>query len=471
MMAGKRLISCILFFLIAFSFSSYAQLYDFEGSADAYRSTAYGEDTIFVFFSGNENKEMAAAHSTDDTSDFLWKRFNRESKEFDTLLVHQDTTLSKIWLDSLYSRGDLFRPAEGLRVEILNDNDSLEAYNAWVIMDTIPDFGEIRIEENTCNTLWLAVDTFTLNNYTYYDLSDSPPRNLILSNNRNVRWEASEDVDIHSPNTLYSGYGDRLIGKIGNVPVMPYQDSDYTLTVSNVFENSRSKTIDNVEAKAVQAEFDVKKILDDGQVVDYNKREVNEALLDVTFENNSKNASDYDWVGFNDSLNILRGRDSILWSSEDQIPSETEIESYTPGKYPVRLTVNNEHCMDSTTFYHIEVDSSRIDTTTIPNVFTPDNNGINDYFVMPKKSNVTGGRRGVVSMKWIEVSVFNRSGELVYRFDGKPEDWQGWDGKVRNSNRDAAEGTYIYVIKGRGYDGVMHEDRQYSGFLYLFREN
>jgi hypothetical protein len=27
------------------------------------------------------------------------------------------------------------------------------------------------------------------------------------------------------------------------------------------------------------------------------------------------------------------------------------------------------------------------------------------------------------------------------------------------------------VIKGRGYDGVMHENKQYSGFLYLFREN
>jgi hypothetical protein len=68
------------------------------------------------------------------------------------------------------------------------------------------------------------------------------------------------------------------------------------------------------------------------------------------------------------------------------------------------------------------------------------------------------------------VTIFNRSGQLVYRYGGDPMQWEGWRGKVRNSNRDAAEGVYLYVIKGRGYDGVMHENKQYSGFLYLFRE-
>lgn len=460
--------------MLLVSSTSYSQLYDFKGSADAHRSTGYGEDTIFVFFSGNEQKVMAASHTTEDTSNFLWKRFNRNTKTFDSLLVHEDTTLSRIWLDSLYSGNHLKYATEGLRVEILNDEDSLETYNTWVILDTIPDFGEIRIEQNNCESMWLSVDRFELKDYKYYTLSDmsyDAIDSIYISNNRDVEWESSADVEIYSPSILYSGYEGRFIGRIGNPPIMPYKDSDYTLTVSNVFGNSRSATITDVKAKAVKAEFDVKKIQDNGPVVDYNKRDVNEALLNVTFENNSKNSDYYDWVGFNDSLNILRGRDSILWQSDAEVP-ETEVEPYTPGEYPVRLTVHNDYnCYDSTTFYHIEVDSSRIDTATIPNVFTPDNNGINDYFVLPKKSNVTGGRRGVVSMKWIEVSVFNRSGELVYRFDGNPEDWEGWDGKVRNGNRDAAEGVYIYVIKGRGYDGVMHENKQYSGFLYLFREN
>ena len=471
MMRNKTL-PLLIFFLLLISSASYSQLYDFKGSADARRSTGYGADTILVFFSENQEKIVAASHTTGDTSDFLWKRFNKNTKEFDSLLVHEDTTLSRIWLDSLYSDNQLTQATEGLRVEILSDEDSLETFNAWVIMDTIPDFGDIEVEQNNCNTMWFSVDYFELENYTYYNLADSPYVEMRIFNNRNVEWEATEDVQIYSPTTLYSGYQDRLIGRIGNTPIMPYQDSDYTLTVSNVFGNERSATIDDVTAMAVKSEFDVKKILDDGTIADYNENEVNEALLNVTFENNSKNAQYYDWVGFNDSLNILRGRDSILWSSQEVVPPETEVEPYTPGEYPVRLTVSNDYnCYDSTTFYHIEVDSSRIDTATIPNVFTPDNNGINDYFVLPKKSNVTSGRRGVVSMKWIQVSVFNRSGELVYRFDGNPEEWDGWDGKVRNSNRDAAEGVYIYVIKGRGYDGVMHENKQYSGFLYLFREN
>ncbi|MCF8335232.1 MAG: gliding motility-associated C-terminal domain-containing protein [Bacteroidales bacterium] len=471
MMSSKSLPLLIFFLLSLVSVTSYSQLYDFKGSADHRRSTDYGEDTIIVFFSDNERKVMAASHTTEDTSNFLWKRFNRDTQEFDSLLIHKDTTLSRIHLDSLYSRNDLKHATEGMRVEILSDEDSLELFNAWVILDTMPDFGEMEIAQNNCESIWLSVDQFELENYEYYNLADSPYVSTRIYNNRNVTWESSEDVDIFDPETLYN-YGDRFIGKIGTPLGMPYKDSDYTLTVRNVFGNSRSKTIEGVEAKAVKAEFDVKKILNDGSVVDYNKNEVNEALLDVTFENKSKNAQYYDWVGFNDSLNILRGRDSILWSSEEEIPLTTEVEPYKPGKYPVRLTVSNDYgCYDSTTFYHIEADSSRIDTTQIPNVFTPNDDGKNDYFVLPKKSNITGGKRGVVSMKWIEVSVFNRSGELVYRFNGDPENWKGWNGKVRNSNRDAAEGVYIYVIKGRGYDGVMHEDRQYSGFLYLFREN
>lgn len=473
MMNQKQLTLLIFFTLLVLSIPSFSQIYDYNGSADAYRSTGYGEDTIFIFFAQNEDKTIASRHSTQDTSDFYWKRFNKETKSWDSLLVQKQASYSTLNMDSLYSRNLLDQSVEGLRAEILSQNDSLEVYNAWVVMDTMPDFGQIRVEENSCNNMTLYIQNPEFQSYEYYNLADTPVVSMTLRNERTdlrVKWEASADVEIFAPETPYFS-GQVIKGRIGTPFGMPYKDSYYYLTLNNAFGNTwKDTTSEEIVAKAVKADFNVQKIMDDGPVK-YSENEINEALLQVSFENKSQNADYYDWVGFNDSLNILRGRDSILWTSTEEIPMESEIEPYTPGKYPVRLTVSNDYgCVDSTTFYHIKVDSSNIDTTLIPNVFTPDGDNRNDYFVLPKKSNISGeGKRGVISMKWIEVTIINRSGQLVYRFEGNPDDWEGWDGKVRNSSRDAAEGVYLYVIKGKGYDGVMHEDKMYSGFLYLFR--
>mgnify|MGYP001117292121 CR=1 FL=1 len=470
----KILSSAVLFIILSLgAHSAFGQLYDFNGNADHYESTAYGADTLFVFYSTNADKVLAARHSSQDTSDFFWQRFNKDTKQFDSLLVHATSDYSQIALDSLYEQGMLEDAVEGLRVEVVSDQGSREVYNAWVVVDTLD---KIHLAEyrNTCDQIKLEVQNLRLQDYRYYDLSALPAdTNVIVIENdiTYFQWDATADVSIYWEDTpLYEG--DRVIGYIGSPFEMPYQESDYILELGNIFDNRVLDTIEDVPAKAVRADFTIDKLTPEGALVDYNPSEINEALLQVLFENQSKNANQYDWTGLNDSINILRGRDSILWQSSDETPAEADIPPYKPGKYPVRLSVSNDFgCADSNTYYHIRVDSSRIDSSLIPNVFTPDGNGLNDVFVLPKASNLSGsGRRGIVSMKWIEVSVFNRNGELVYRYDGDPFEWEGWRGKVRNSNRDAAEGIYLYVIKGRGYDGVMHENKQYSGFLYLFRQ-
>jgi len=454
-------------------YSSHAQLYDYQGQADQSATAAYGEDGLFVFHSTNSDKVMAATHSSSDTASFVWQRFNTTTLQFDSLFTHTGTAVSRVRLDSLYESGRLQQAVEGLRVEVETSAGGPEEYTAWVVLDTLNDFS-LDEYRNTCNQIKLEVKGLSLRDYSYYDLSALPGDTSLITLDNEIsrfQWNASESVDIYWPDApLYEG--DRLLGYIGSPFQMPYQTSDYYLTIENAFGNSVADTIYDVEAKAVLADFAVKKLTPEGAVVNYNEDAINEALLQILVENRSKNATGYRWVGFNDSLNILRGRDSLLWSYEGETPAEGDIPGYKPGRYPVRLTAtNNFGCRDSSTFYHVRVDSSQIDSAMIPNVFTPDGNGLNDLFVLPKAGNLSGdGQRGLVSMKWIEVSVFNRSGELVYRYDGDPLKWEGWRGKVRNSNRDAAEGIYLYVIKGRGYDGVMHENKQYSGFLYLFRQ-
>ncbi len=65
----------------------------------------------------------------------------------------------------------------------------------------------------------------------------------------------------------------------------------------------------------------------------------------------------------------------------------------------------------------------------IPNVFTPDGDGLNDYFVVESKS-----------LRNIRVEVYSRSGLKVYNFYGEGEalrNWKGWDGNINNSSAKA----------------------------------
>jgi gliding motility-associated-like protein len=482
-------------FLIILSFltlQSLSQIFVPYDNYDYTDSTKYGEDTLFVFYSDNPDKILNAEHSTLQVSDFTWKRYNKSTETFDSLFTHTDTTLSAIWLDSLYNRGYISDAIEGLRVEITDNSDSLETYTAWVISDTFPDFGEIWVEYNTCTRLWLAVQSFTLPDYKYYDYRYTPAIDYTIYNNRSVTWQASAQVEIFDDQTLYN-FGNIFVGKIGQANEtnvnMPFEDSDYYLRVENKFGNSRGDTIENVLAKGVKADFDVFKILDDGTSEEYSEEAVNEAMLQVSFENQSENATQYQWTGYNDSLLIAsqeetglakdifitevteEQRDSILWESDSENPGEGDVPAYRPGKYRVKLTASNSYgCSNDKVFRYIKADSSLIDTTKLPNVFTPNGDGRNDYFVIPKESNVTGDSgRGIVSMKEIEITIVNRAGDLVYKYRGKPEDWEGWNGKVKNSNRDAAEGIYVYIITGMGYDHVKHSGKQNTGFLYLYR--
>jgi len=70
-------------------------------------------------------------------------------------------------------------------------------------------------------------------------------------------------------------------------------------------------------------------------------------------------------------------------------------------------------------------------TSYIPNVFTPNGDGLNELFT------VVGADRAGFSME-----IFNRWGELLFETND-PD--QGWNGQYDGS--DAPDGTYIYVVQ------------------------
>ena len=156
----------------------------------------------------------------------------------------------------------------------------------------------------------------------------------------------------------------------------------------------------------------------------------------------------YYWEFGDDSVKTIQNKDTVIHTY------------YRPGEYSVKLTIESDkHCIDSLRpSDQIVVDPSELN---IPNVFTPNGDGINDYFIVESKS-----------LRTINVEVFSRSGIMVYNFSGDGaglKDWQGWDGNVNNSSRKATPGVYFYIIRARGWDDKVYDGKEFRGFVYLYR--
>jgi gliding motility-associated-like protein len=79
----------------------------------------------------------------------------------------------------------------------------------------------------------------------------------------------------------------------------------------------------------------------------------------------------------------------------------------------------------------------------IPNVFTPNGDGSNDFFMVENLEFYPNSR----------IEIFNRWGRKVYQNDNYQNDWNGGD---------CADGTYYYIL-------FMPNGTSYSGFLTILR--
>ncbi len=92
----------------------------------------------------------------------------------------------------------------------------------------------------------------------------------------------------------------------------------------------------------------------------------------------------------------------------------------------------------------------------LPNVFTPNGDGYNDYFIpFP-----------YVNVERAEIEIFNRWGAIVYK-SSDPEIL--WDGKHYQSNSDCAEGSYFYISTVWEYHLNGLSERQIKGAVQLLR--
>lgn len=117
------------------------------------------------------------------------------------------------------------------------------------------------------------------------------------------------------------------------------------------------------------------------------------------------------------------------------------------GIYWVEITYQG-----CTTIDTIVVEESECDTTTeemieIPNVFTPNGDGINDFFMPLQIGNA-------ISLNTI---VYNRWGREVFKSDKIEIDWDGLG---------VSDGTYFWVIKYVTDEGV---EKSFNGFVTIIR--
>ncbi len=158
------------------------------------------------------------------------------------------------------------------------------------------------------------------------------------------------------------------------------------------------------------------------------------APLLVSFTDLSTGASTYNWT-FGDGSAI----------STSTNPTNTYT---TNGTYTVTLIITSGTCLDTATAIIIVENGL---TLEIPNVFTPNGDGINDLFTI-----LSSG------VKEIDLQIFNRWGQKLYAFNGPKAAWDG----LSETGTKVSDGTYFFFVKATGFDDKTIEKQ---GTVNLFR--
>ncbi len=149
-------------------------------------------------------------------------------------------------------------------------------------------------------------------------------------------------------------------------------------------------------------------------------------------------------ITIGDSYNTASSGVTWLWNTGER---SRQIRVVAPGTYFVTASFNNCDATDS-------IDVMDDCYVHIPNIFTPNGDGINDYF-FPRQLLA----RGLVSFS---MNIYNRWGQVI--FESKTLDGSGWDGRL--SGQEQPEGVYVYIIEATFKDG-QHES--HKGNVTLMR--
>lgn len=201
--------------------------------------------------------------------------------------------------------------------------------------------------------------------------------------------------------------------------------SQYVLKAENSIAGCINSDTILISVEEVNASFSAKSI--EGNVP-----------LDVEFTNTSINAVSYVWEFGN-------GEKST------QISPRFTYEKV--GEYLVYLiAISQNGCIDTSELLLIKPeDEIRI---TIPNVFTPNNDNINEAFIIFIDK--------IDLVKYIKGSIWNRWGAMIYEFNLPGGKW--WDGTYEQ--KPCQTDAYVYIVEVADYKGKIYK---FSGTVTLLR--
>lgn len=131
---------------------------------------------------------------------------------------------------------------------------------------------------------------------------------------------------------------------------------------------------------------------------------------------------------------------TYMWNTIPPQNSDTA-SALTPGSYAVIVTDAN----GCTATGQAIIDECPNDSISVPNVFTPNGDGINDFFIIHTEG-----------YNKMEVNIFNRWGDLLYTYDAITGKWDGtYKGKT------CSDGTYFFVGYGEKYNGEKTIEKGY----------
>jgi gliding motility-associated-like protein len=263
--------------------------------------------------------------------------------------------------------------------------------------------------------------------------------------NENVYMSDKPNYDI----TITSDYCSKNLGTI-----MITADN-FTLKSSTINDDISSKTGSFINlssgiyfAKTEYSEncyvFDTLLVKDSLNINPFFK--IERSLMDKS-KYSIRNYTKIDNKGFEQNPDVV-----FTWKVNGEVLASEDNPDFTfdkQGKYTIELIAQaNSECISTySETIHVSGTSLRI-----PNIFTPNGDGIGDYFGVAYDDEIIN----------FQIQIINRIGEIVFE---ESDINKFWDGKI-NGNDDASEGLYYYIIRGEDAFGNKIEQK---GSLQLVR--